>query len=110
MIEPYGLKHCAVQPAIHRRTRAAARGADRASSWLHPSRDLQRMRSEAAEALTCLGEKVLRHRDVNERRMDIAVPEGGREELQGFLWLDAGGIPFESAAQPEQVALDINAE
>jgi hypothetical protein len=45
-----------------------------------PSLDLQTVRSESAEALTCLVEKILRHGDVNERRMDIAVPEIGREE------------------------------
>src|SRR6266481_2439743 len=89
MIGPYGLKHCAVQPAIHRRTRAAARGADRASSW-HPSRDLQRVRSEAAEALTCLVEKVLRHRDVDEQPSDTL-----------------GGVAHSVLVMPEQARLRI---
>src|SRR5260370_40052478 len=104
MIGPYGLKHCAVQPAIHRRTRAAARGADRASSW-HPSRDLQRVRSEAAEALTCLVAKALRHRDVDERRMDIAVPEVGRRDLPPFLAIHACAIPFTTAVHDGGTAL-----
>jgi hypothetical protein len=49
------------------------------------SLDLQTVRSESAEALTCLVEKILRHGDVNERRMDIAVPQIGREERQLVL-------------------------
>src|SRR5216684_451206 len=108
MIGPYGLKHCAVQPAIHRRTRAAARGADRGSSW-HPPPDLQKVRSQAAEALPCPVGKVLRHPDLDERRMDIAVPEVGREELQPFLWIDAGAIPFKNAVHHERVTQVMNA-
>src|SRR5713101_3668302 len=108
MLVPYRPNHSGVQPAHHKRQSADARGTDRASSW-HPSRDLQRVRSEAAEALTCLVEKVLRHRDVDERRMDIAVPEVGREELQPFLWIDAGAIPFKNAVHHERVTQVMNA-
>src|ERR1700752_5226652 len=71
-------------------------------SCLHPSLDLQTVRSESAEALTCLVEKILRHGDVNERRMDIAVPQIGREERQLVLRIDAGAITFENAVHHER--------
>src|SRR5271154_4221813 len=107
--EPYGRKHYAVEPATHRRTRAAVQGADRACSCLHPSLDLQTVRSESAEPLTCLVQKILRHGDVHERRMDIAVPEIGREERQLVLRIDAGAIPFEHAVHHERVTQVMNA-
>src|SRR5260370_11501875 len=109
MIGPYGPKHCAVPPATHKRTRAAVRATDRPSSWLHLSRDPQTVRSKAAEALTRLVEKLLRHRYVNERRMDIPVAQIGCKERQPFLRIDAGAIPREDAVHDHRVSQVMNA-
>ena len=50
---------------------------------------MQAVCSERPEAVACLLQEILRDRDVDERRMDIAMPEVGREERQLILRIDA---------------------
>src|SRR5450756_739582 len=48
-------------------------------------------------------------RDVNQRRVDIAVPQICREEWKLVLRIDAGAVPFENAVHHKRVTQVVDA-
>ena len=67
------------------------------------------MRTERPEAFACLLQEFLGDRDVDQRRVDIAVTQIGREERQPILRIDAGAVPLENAVHDERVTQVVNA-
>ena len=74
-----------------------------------PSDACRQCDANVTEALVCLLQEILRDRDVDQRRMDIAVPEIGRQEWKLVLRIDAGAIPFENAIHDHGVTQVVNA-
>jgi hypothetical protein len=62
------------------------------------------MRPDRSEALAGLLQEVLSDGDVDQRRVDIAVPEIGRQERKFVLRIDARAVPFENAVHHKRVA------
>ena len=76
---------------------------------VHPFRYMQAMCSECTEALVCLLQEILGDGDIDQRRMDIAVPEIGRQERELVLRIDAGAIPLQNAVHDHRVTQVVNA-
>ena len=70
---------------------------------------MQAMRSECSESLVCLLQDILSDGDIDQRRMDIVVPEIGRQERKLVLRIDAGAIPLENAVHHHRVTQVVNA-
>ena len=69
---------------------------------------MQAVRPEDAEALPGLLQQILRDRDIDQRRMDIAVPEVGRQVRKAILRIDAGAVPVENPVHDERVTNVVN--
>src|SRR5260370_11061517 len=61
------------------------------------------MSTERPEAFVCLLQDFLGDRDVNQRRVDIAVTQICREEWKLILRIDAGAVPLENAVHHERM-------
>lgn len=65
--------------------------------------------AQRTEALVCLLQDILSDGDIDQRRMDIAVSEIGRQEWKLVLRIDAGAIPFQNAVHDHRVTQVVDA-
>src|SRR5260221_11007344 len=67
------------------------------------------MSTERPEAFVCMLQDFLGDCDVNQRRVDIAVTQIGREEWKLILRIDAGAVPLENAVHHERMTQIVDA-
>jgi hypothetical protein len=61
-------------------------------------------RAVRAESLARQAEQLLSDGEIDERRVDVAVPEVGGEVGQPALWVDPVPVPLKHAVDDERVA------
>src|SRR5258708_170203 len=102
--------HCAARRAIHGKTHAADRqGPEERVSFSRSSLDrFQHAGLSATKPRVGMLEKLLRDRQVNERRMDVEVAEIRSQVLETVLWVDSLAIPLGHPMDDERVPDIVN--